>query len=231
MEGTSSFQNFSTGNFDPNQIVQQTSAVIQFVVVLDVSPSIHLMQDSMNKSLEDLFMQELKNCHRKDDIMVKCILFSDTVTHKSGFQPILNLPNNYLEVKAQGSGTALYDATLAGMSEAIAYREDLELQGIDVRTAIFICTDGEDNRSKPNSAGEVVKLVEGLRSNEAWINSFSITMLGVGQEVHFKAACKKMGLDPDKCLVTISDSAEEIRKAFGVVSQSISSGSQKKVTF
>lgn len=59
--------------------------------------------------------------------------------------------------------------------------------------------------------------------NEAWANSFTINMLGVGTDTNFRAACIEMGLDPDKCLSTVGTTAGEIRQKMGVVSQSVSS--------
>ena len=230
MENNTGFQNFNTVNFDPSTIADQTGAVIQFIVIADESPSISSFVRDMNKSLEELFMQELKGCHRKNDIMVKCITFSDDIEHKSGFQPILNVDNNYLHLKPRGRGTALYDAVLKGLEESISYREDLEDQGITVRTAIYIITDGEDNYSDDLSSGKIRTILDDLRRNEAWIDSFTISMLGVGDESYFKASCIKMGLNPDLCLVTVSSNAQEIRKVLGVVSQSISSGSAATAT-
>lgn len=231
-ENSNSYQSFSSANFDPNQLAQQTASVIQFVCILDVSPSISSFQAQMNKATNEIFMQELKNSHRKDDILVKCITFCEKVKHKSGYQPILNLTDDYLEIHAQGGGTALYDATLQGLETAIDYRKDLEAQGIDVRTAIFIVTDGEDNSSQSLSAAKITQIAEDLRSNEAWINSFTITMLGVGDSSGFERACFKMGLDPKKCLVSTTDSAKEIREVFGVVSKSVSSSSASSpITF
>lgn len=222
MEG---FQNFNVGNFDPTTLANQTSDVIQFIVVNDVSPSITNYVDSMNTAMRDVFMQELKNSHRKNDIVIKCITFCEQVEHKSGFMPILNLQDDYLEVKPQGRGTALYDGVLAAFEHVEQYREDLEDQGVNVRTCIFICTDGEDNSSAVGSAKKIANKVQALRTNEAWANSFTINMLGVGTDANFRAACIEMGLDPDKCLSTVGTTAKEIRQKMGVVSQSVSSSS------
>src|SRR5688572_27206012 len=104
------FQNFNAKNFDPNALANLTSTVIIFITVIDVSPSIAGYVTEMNTSTRDLFMQELKNSHRKDDIVVKTILFNDQVEHKSGFMPIVGLPDNYMEAAPSGSGTALYQA-------------------------------------------------------------------------------------------------------------------------
>lgn len=223
MEGFTNFNN--SQNFDPNSLAQLTSTVIMFLVINDVSPSIESYAKDMNMVSKDVFMGDLKKSHRKDDIVVKAITFCEKVEHKSGFMPILNLQDDYMDVAPTGRGTALYDAVKEGLEHAIKYREDLEEQGIEVRTAIFISTDGEDNSSDRTSVLEVRKMVDKLRSNEAWASSFTINMLGVGNAKSFQNACADMGLDHTKCLVTVGNSAAEIRKQMGVVSQSVSSSS------
>ena len=140
-EFNNNFQNYNTVNFDPTQVANLTSSVIQFIVVLDVSPSISDYVTDMNKATEELFMQEFKNSHRKDDIMLKCISFCEVVEDKSGFMPIVNLQDDYLKVHPKGRSTALYDAVLSSLEQTIKYREDLEDQGVDVRSCIFIITD------------------------------------------------------------------------------------------
>ena len=217
------FQNFNAQNFDPNSLANQTSTAIMCVVVTDVSPSISNYVDAMNTASRDVFMQELKNSHRKNDILIKNITFCEKVEHKSGFLPILNLQDDYLDVKPQGRGTALYQAVDEAVSHAVSYREDLEAQGIEVRTTIFIITDGEDNSSSLQSLNSIKAQINALRSNEAWASTFTINMLGVGNEPTFRRACIDMGLNPDKCLSTIGATAKEIRAQMGVISQSVSS--------
>lgn len=217
------FQNFNAQNFDPNSLANQTSTAIMCVVVTDVSPSISNYVDAMNTASRDVFMSELKNSHRKNDILIKNITFCEKVEHKSGFLPILNLQDDYLDVKPQGRGTALYQAVDEAVSHAVSYREDLEAQGIEVRTTIFIITDGEDNSSSLQSLNSIKAQINALRSNEAWASTFTINMLGVGNEPTFRRACIDMGLNPDKCLSTIGATAKEIRAQMGVVSQSVSS--------
>lgn len=140
--------------------------------------------------------------------------------------PLVTVPDDYLDIHPEGQSTSLYQAVFESLEAAMSYRKDLESQGIDVRCNICIITDGEDNEDSGGRYAQKVKdLVEGLRSNEAWINSFTITMIGVGNASSFRASCVEMGLDPDKCLSTIGTSAHEIRKQMGVVSQSVSASS------
>ncbi len=220
MEG---FVNYNGQNFDPNTLANMTATVIQSVVVLDTSPSIRGYVNDMNTATTEVFFEELKNSHRKDDIVLQCISFDEKVKFKSGFQPITSLDADYLHVQPSGSGTALYDAVLAALNSVKSYREDLEAQGVEVRTNIFIITDGEDNSSNFNAASQVKDFVDQLRSNESWINTFTLSMFGVGRDSSFRNSCIEMGLDPDKCLSTIGTSAKEIREMMGVVSKSASS--------
>jgi len=220
------FVNYNNQNFDPNSLANQTSTVILFGVVVDVSPSISSYVTTMNTAAREVFMKELKNSHRKNDILIKCVTFCEKVDHKSGFTPILSLPDDYLDSAPVGGGTALYQAVFETLEAVVKYREDLENQGIEVRTNIFIITDGQDNSSPRGADRKIRDIIEGLRQNEAWANSFTITMLGVGQRQPFEEACKQMGLDPTKCLITVGQSGSEIRKQMGVVSQSVSSSSQ-----
>lgn len=217
------YKNFNQNNFDPNSLANQTAMAILFCVVSDNSVSVRSYVNDMNMVAREVFMQELKNSHRKNEIMVKNIEFGETVTHKSGFMPILNLPDDYLDINAVGTSTSLYQAVLEALEHTIRYRKELEDQGIEVRVNIFISTDGEDNNSRSDVPAKVRALVDSLRSNEAWAASFTIIVLGVGTAANFEHACREMGLDPDKCLVRASESGPEIRKHMGVVSQSVSS--------
>jgi uncharacterized protein YegL len=230
MEG---FQNFNSTNFDPNQLAQQTSAVIMIAVVLDKSPSISNYVVEMNNAMRDVFMQELKNSHRASDIVIQCTEFNENVTFKSGFQPIENLHDDYLSVKASGSGTALYSAVNQTFQNISAYRTDLELQGIDVKTNVFIITDGEDNSSNFGEDKVIKTFIDNLKRNEAWANTFTFTMYGVGISTSFTQSCSDMGLDPTKVLTTIGADAKSIRNMMGVMSQSASSSSKNTsgVTF
>lgn len=231
MEG---FQNFNT-NFDPNTLANQTSDVIQFLNVVDKSGSVNKFLFTFNTVLTEVFMNEYQTCHRKNDIVVKSIEFNDVVEHKSGFMPVLSLPSNYFEIKNADRTTALYDAVLQGLEHVLQYRNDLEDQGINVRSSIFIATDGCDNASSYDSAKRIRELIENLRKEEK--SNFTITVLGVGVRSEFEAACIEMGLNPATCLMTVDalstnptpDELEKFRKELrvkmGVVSQSVSSSS------
>jgi len=225
MSTNEGFQNLNAQNFDANSLANQTSSVIMFQLVADISGSICDYEDDMSMALDEVFLHELKNSHRAADIVLGKITFGAGVKHEMGFTPILNVQPGSLQIKGTDNHTCLYAAVEEALISTMAYRKDLEAQGIDVRSNICIITDGEDNYSKDEQLKAVNDLVGKLRKNEAWANSFTITLIGVGQKANFTQAVIDMGLDPDKCLVEISTSAHDIRKMMGVVSQSVSSSS------
>jgi uncharacterized protein YegL len=229
MEG---YQNLGMGNFDPGAWAQTTTSATLFVVVVDISGSVTGYLNIMNDAMKELFMNELKNCHKKDEISIKLITFGSKVEHKSGFHPIVNMKDDYLHIPYTMGSTALYQGVLEAFEHLKQYRDDLEMQGVNVRSNIFIITDGEDNASPHTAAGEIKKHVEQLRKDEI-ADTFTITMMGVGDRSSFERSCINMGLDPSKCLVTASNNAQEMRKIMGVVSQSVSSSSASNagVTF
>jgi len=87
---------------------------------------------------------------------------------------------------------------------------------------------GEDNNSTSKSPIQINTILQDLRQKESWINSFNITMLGIGNKSSFQHSCDVMGLDHTKCLVTTQDTAKDMRGILGVVSQSVSSSSQQQ---
>lgn len=232
MEG---FQNFNVGNFDPNTLANQTSDVIQFLNIVDKSGSVDKFLPTFNTVLTEVFMNEYQTCHRKNDIVVKSIEFNNVVEHKSGFMPVLSLPSDYFEIKNADRTTALYDAVHQGLEHVLQYRDDLEDQGVNVRSSVFVATDGCDNASNFDSARKIRELIERLRKEEK--SNFTITVLGVGVRSEFEAACVEMGLNPAICLMTVDALSanptpaelekfrKELRSKMGVVSQSVSSSS------
>ncbi len=217
------FQNFNGQNYDPNSFAQQTGSAIMFALVADISISIRDYEVPMSEALDDIFLHELKNSHRKDDILLSKVTFGEHVKHELAYMPIMNVQPGMLAIKGVENRTALYRAVLEAMKSAMSYRNDLEAQGVDVRTNICIITDGDDNWSNQSDLDELKELIAGLRRKEEWASSFTITLIGVGQQAQFKNAVLAMGLDPVKSLVEISTSAHDIRKMMAVVSQSASS--------
>ena len=152
--------NLSYNNFSPDEI--QVDETINAVFVVDVSPSISSYVQHLNHAFSD-FVSTMQKSHVADKLLVSVVEFSDKVSVRTGFQPIAQLQS--IDFTPQGSGTALYDATLKGLENAVAYRKNLESSGVMAKTLLFVITDGEDNSSKV-LAKKVKAEMQAVISNE-----------------------------------------------------------------
>lgn len=211
---------FGSGNFDPLDILTNTSTVKLMSLNVDVSPSIEDYVDQMNQEMHT-FLDQMKKSHHGADLVLDLTTFTHTVQRQFPFKPILNVDNSEVTVKPQGRATALYQATYESLREHISYRKQLEQNGGQVKSVFFIVTDGLDNVSG-SMADEVKKLLKEIRSNE-W--EFDIFMFGVGKRSDFEKSCLEMGLNPQTCLTT-----GNMKEMITVLSQSVSS-STNNVTF
>jgi uncharacterized protein YegL len=209
-------------NFDPGKV--QTEEVINLVFVVDVSPSIESFKDELNLAFNE-FVAEMQKSHVAENLMVSSVEFCEVVNVKTGFQPIRNIP--VMNFQPQGNSTALYDATKVGLTNAIQYREQLEDSGINVKTLVFILTDGMDNSSDRRSAPDVKDMITAYLANEKNAFSFTTILFGIGKanQQHYENAKTAMGI---KELATIDLTAKEIRKMIAFISSSISTSAAGK---
>lgn len=206
----------SFNNFSPEKI--QVDDTINAVFVIDVSPSVDRYRNELNSAFNE-FLNEMQNSHVKTRLFASIIEFNESITVKTGFQPIL-------DIKAQdfiprGRSTSLYDAVGAGIENAVNYKNTLLNTGVQCKTLVFIITDGEDNSSK-NNPHLVKSKIEDIIKDEANAFSFEIILFGVGNDANFDKAAKEMGI---KNLAKVGNTAKEIRKMISIISSSVSSSS------
>lgn len=207
--------NLDFGNFNPDEI--EIDETINAVFVVDTSYSVKAYVNELNTAFND-FVSTMQRSHVADRLFVSIIEFNTKVNIASGFQPIISIPQMDFSKKIDGA-TALYDATLNGLKNAIDYRQNLENSGVETKTLLFIITDGDDNCSK-NSPHIVKKMIDDLKADERSAFSFTFILFGVGQEADFIKAQKEMGIEH---LAKIGATGSDMRKMIGFISQSISS--------
>jgi len=210
--------NIDFGNFDPQDI--SSDETINAVLIVDVSPSVSTYIKELNEAFKD-FLEEMQRSHVAEKLMVSVIEFNDTINIRSGFQPVNSIDLNKISFKPCGGGTALFDAVLYGITNAVNYRNNLENSGVNCKTLIFTITDGEDNSSQ-NSAKKVKDILKTIMQGEKNAFSFETILFGIGNNASFEYAQKAMGI---KHLARIGNSGKEIRKMIGFISASISKSS------
>ena len=209
----------SFNNFDVESI--QVEETINAVFVVDVSPSISRYNNELNVAFNE-FTQEMQKSHIADRLFVSTIEFCERVEVKTGFQPIVNIPQ--MNFTPKGGGTALYDAVDKSLDNALDYRQNLEDSGINTKTLVFILTDGMDNSSGYNASDQVKKKIQDFTSNEKNTFSFTSIMFGIGDDnkQYYEEAKEDMGIQH---LAYVGLSSKEIRKMIDFISSSISTTS------
>lgn len=217
---------FDIGNFDPANI--QEEEVICLVIAMDISPSVAPFEAELNGAFQE-FIAEMQKSHVAPKLMVKTLEFNESVTHKTGFTPIMLIDTKAFTFKASGNSTALADGAFEALKSAVDYRKQLELTGINCKVLVFVITDGEENSSN-KGLGDVKKEIDNLMKEERNVFSFETILFGIGSNDHsFRSSQQAMGF---KHLAVVGDSGKEMRKMIGFISASVSkSASNQVVTF
>jgi uncharacterized protein YegL len=212
--------NLDFANFNPEDI--ELDETINAVFIIDTSSSVAYYANELNLAFND-FTESMQKSHIADKLFVSLIEFNSNVDVTSGFRPVESIPPMDFTQRI-GGATALYDAVLIALKNALEYRENLENSGVETKTMIYVITDGEDNMSK-NPPHIIKRMIDDLKSEERSAFSFTSVLFGVGDAANFSQAQTDMGIQH---LAQIGTSGDEIKKMIGFISQSISSVSAGK---
>lgn len=203
------------GNFDPNAV--EVAETINAIFVIDTSGSVSSYVGELNKALNE-FTTRMQKSHAANQLFVSTVEFNSKVTVTAGFRPISEIKPIDLSSRIGGT-TALYDACISALTNALDYRKALENSGVNCKTLLFIITDGEDNASSGTPA-QVKAIIDTLLQEERNIFSFESILFGVGTDSTFETAQQEMGI---KHLAKVGTTADEIRKMINFISSSITS--------
>ncbi len=124
-------------------------------------------------------------------------------------------------------GTPLYDQTVVLLGRVLAKYQEFADAGVIARTVTLIITDGADEGSQRATAATVRPLVEDLRHERHIVAAMGIDD---GGRTDFRRVFREMGID-DQWILTPGQSANELRRAFQVFSQSAVRASQGAAAF
>ena len=197
------------------------------LLIVDTSPSV----DAFAKEIESAVKEVVKSCRRSpraDNLMLRVVMFNSTVDEYHGFKPLTECNEDDYDDCIQTRGlTALYDATYNGVQSMIQYGRDLTENDFDANGAVFVITDGMDNRSKLTR--DMVKTAVADAVNGEALESVISVLIGVNtadSQVgnYLKEFADEAGFSQ---YVAIADATEkELAKLGKFISQSISSQSQ-----
>lgn len=197
------------------------------LIVVDVSGSVADYQDEIEATVKQV-VRSCRHNPRADNMMLRLVIFDDAVTEVHGFRPLVECHEGDYDGCIQiGGMTALYDASYNGIKSATQYGRALTEQDFDVNAALFVITDGMDNRSKMTRVHVGKALREAVTSES--LESVVSVLIGVntagnGLNDYLKELEKEAGFSQ---YVAIGKATEkELAKLGGFVSRSISSQSQ-----
>lgn len=187
VSGDDGMQTFSIGGsnfkFSATKIENLGASEYTLVVVIvDVSSSLDGLGGDLDKMLGAIVQacRDPKNS-RADNMMLRVLTFSDSVQEVHGFKPVMDLnPDDYLGVCKTYGCTAARDAVYSGAKSCTDYakklQDDLQMSGLNA--ALFLITDGCDNRSKVSVKMVKEALREGVTSEI--LESMMSVLIGIG---------------------------------------------------
>jgi uncharacterized protein YegL len=194
-------------------------------IVCDVSGSTAAFIFDMEAAITRI-VQASKFSPRADNLLLRLVVFDDTLTELHGFKLLENCDlTNYGGILRSGGSTALYDATENAVTSTINYGQ--KLVAGDFSANFFVITDGMDNASRL-SARKVKEALSKAVTSEALESIVSI-LIGVNvQDREVSRYLQQFQMDAGFTQYIELDKADAktLARLAEFVSQSISAQSQ-----
>lgn len=203
------------------------SEVTLFTILVDDSGSIRFVSGNTEAVREgyNLVVDSLAKTKQKDGILAMCMYMNNGLLYPYVLiDKAIRMDNsNYNPM----GGTPLYRKTVEVLAAVLAKTQEFQDNGIPCRSITAIITDGHDEDWGGKLASDVKKIVADMLRNENHI------IAGVGIDdghTDFNDVFSEMGIRSE-WILTPKNSPSEIRKAFGMLSQSAVRASQAGKSF
>lgn len=205
----------------------QASSVNLVTMCIDDSGSIRMVAGNTEAVREghNLVVNALKGTKQKDGILLSTrYINGEIINPYTPVDQVIQLDtHNYNPNK----GTPLFDAMMETLATVLAKAQEFQDNGVPVRTQTCFVSDGADMHSVKANASKVRELVKDMLKTENHIIAF----MGVDDGgTDFRLIATGCGI-PDNWILTPKNSPSEIRKAFGMFSQSAVRASQGAQSF
>jgi hypothetical protein len=204
----------------------QASEVVLVTVMPDDSGSIqHSGHARTVCDGHNLVLDALMASQQKDGILFHTRYLNGHVLNP--FRPLEDVVRMHAKNYDPSLGTPLYDQAVVLLGTVLAKAQEFTRNGVAARTVTLLITDGADCHSQSARPKDVAALVSDLRRAENHI----VAAMGIDDgSTDFRRVFKEMGIE-DKWILTPGQSAQDIRKAFQVFSQSAVRVSQGVASF
>lgn len=192
----------------------QSSEVVLVTVMPDDSGSIGHTHARTVCDGHNLVLDALLASQQKDGVLFHTRYLNGFVLNP--FRPLEDVVRMHAKNYSPDQGTPLYDQAVVLLGTVLAKAQEFTRNGVAVRTVTLLITDGADAHSQRARARDVAALVNDLRRAENHI----VAAMGIDDgSTDFRQVFRGMGIE-DKWILTPGQSAQDIRKAFQVFSQS-----------
>ncbi|NVJ27927.1 MULTISPECIES: hypothetical protein [Myxococcus] len=204
----------------------QASEVVLVTVMPDDSGSIS--SGGHTKTVCDghnLVLDSLLASKQKDGVLFHTRYLNGHVLNP--YRPLEDVVRMHSKNYSADQGTPLYDQAVVLLGTVLAKSQEFSGNGVPVRTVTLLITDGADMHSSRARAKDVAAVVNDLRRAENHI----VAAMGIDDgSTDFRRVFLEMGIE-DKWILTPGQTAQEIRAAFQVFSQSAVRVSQGAASF
>lgn len=194
-------------------------------IAVDISSSISGFDTELKEAVKAIIGASRKS-PRADNLLVRLLTFNTQVQEVFGFKALADI-NDIADFSPDGL-TALYDATFDAVGATEQYARLLYDQDFDSNAAVYVITDGWDNRSTSATPRKIAKRLEEIRINEQ-LESIITLLIGVNTgNTDVKSALEEYAGEAGFTqYVDVGEAtAQSLSKLAGYVSKSISSQSQ-----
>ncbi len=199
-------------------------------IVCDISGSVIPFADALLECIKSIITACQKS-PRAENLLIRLLHFNDDIIEIHGFINLSDInPDEYDELDPDNM-TALFDATYDAVGATLEYSKRLVDQDFDCNGAVYIITDGMDNRSSMTPTSIKEKMLDAMVKEE--IESLITVLVGLhdpstrwAADVHRKLNEFHKDANLTQFLEIGDATPGKLAKLANFVSESVSSQSQ-----
>jgi len=199
-------------------------------IVCDISGSVMAFADDLLNCIKTIVEAAKKN-DRAENLLLRLLTFNQDIYEIHGFKNLSDIDVNAYAALQPDGFTALYDASYDAIGATLEYSKRLVEQDFDCNGAIYIITDGMNNRGSMTPRSIAEKIAKALQMED--IESLVTILVGLhdpnsswSREVQQHLKDFKEDANLTEFLDVGDATAQKLAKLANWVSESVSSQSQ-----
>lgn len=220
----------AAGNFRFSAVRPEELGAAEYTLVtiaVDTSSSVDGFQQDLLNAIKAV-IQSCQRHARADNLLVRLTRFASDLEELFGFKTLTDVDVDKLPDLQPRGATALYDAAFDALAATEQYGQVLYDQDFDVNGAVFVITDGLDNRSATATPALLAARLAAIRQAES-LESMLALLIGVNTaDSQAQNALQSLAQEAafDQYIDVSRASTDALARLAGFVSKSISNQSQ-----